>query len=121
MEAVDAERGLALRGYEVHMGESRPLHDHRPVVHIRRRNGQAVDILDGAQDTSGRVWGCYIHGLFDNEAFRQRFLADVRAAFDLPAPEPAGLETANPYERLADAFEQHMDMALLQKILDGEA
>jgi adenosylcobyric acid synthase len=80
-----------------------------------------VDLLDGAQDVSRRVWGCYIHGLFDNDAFRRRFLADVRAAFNLPALEPTEREGANPYERLADAFEQHIDMALLEKILDRGA
>jgi adenosylcobyric acid synthase len=121
VEAVHTETGLALQGYEIHMGESRPLHDHRSVVQIRTRNGQAVDLLDGAQDVSGRVWGCYIHGLFDNDAFRQQFLADVRAAFDLPAPQGSMAESDSPYERLADAFEQHIDMALLEKILDRGA
>lgn len=119
VEAVSTETGLSLRGYEIHMGESRPLHDNRPVVHIRTRNGQAVDLLDGAQDGSGRVWGCYIHGLFDNDAFRRKFLADVRAAFALPVPQDSGREQDNPYERLADAFEQHLEMVLLEKILDG--
>jgi adenosylcobyric acid synthase len=121
VEAVCAVTGLALRGYEIHMGESRPLRDARPVVQIQRRNGQAVDLLDGAQDVSGRVWGCYIHGLFDNDAFRRRFLADVRAAFNLPAPQDPGTASDSPYERLADAFERHLDMALLEKILDRGA
>jgi len=121
VEAVCAETGLALRGYEIHMGESRPLHDNRPVVRIQARNGQAVNLLDGAQDDSGRVWGCYIHGLFDNDAFRRRFLADVREAFALPAPQGSGTEHDSPYERLADAFEQHIDMTLVEKILDRGA
>jgi adenosylcobyric acid synthase len=121
VEAVGVETGLALRGYEIHMGESRPLHDHRPVVQIQTRNGQAVDLLDGAQDASGRVWGCYLHGLFDNDVFRQRFLADVRAAFHLPAPQDPGTQNDSPYERLADAFEQHIDVVLLEKILNRGA
>jgi adenosylcobyric acid synthase len=121
VEAVSAETGMALRGYEIHMGASWSLHNARPVVQIRTRNGQAVDVMDGAQDGSGRVWGCYIHGLFDNDAFRQRFLADVRTAFGLPVPQDAGIESDSPYERLANAFEQHIDLALLEKILDRGA
>jgi adenosylcobyric acid synthase len=80
-----------------------------------------VDLMDGAMDASGRVWGCYVHGLFDNDAFRRHFLAEVRVAFGLPMPTAAGSGVESPYDRLADAFEQHIDMTLLWKILDEGA
>jgi adenosylcobyric acid synthase len=88
-------------------------------VRIRTRNGQGVELLDGATDPNGRVWGCYVHGLFDNSDFRRHFLNEVRAAFGLPTPVIAGPEVENPYDRLADGFEQHLDMGLLWKILEG--
>jgi adenosylcobyric acid synthase len=80
-----------------------------------------VELLDGAADACGRVWGCYVHGLFDNLEFRRRFLDEVRAAFGLPAPGNVASGAENPYDRLADGFEQHLDMELLWKILDREA
>ncbi len=119
--AVHEGTGLPVSGYEIHMGDSMPLQTPRPMVRIRTRNGQAVDLLDGAKDVSGRVWGCYVHGLFDNEAFRRHFLIEVRTAFGLPLPTTAEPGIENPYDRLADAFEQHMDMPLLWKILDEGA
>ena len=119
--AVHEGTGLPVSGYEIHMGDSMPLQTPRPMVRIRTRNGQAVDLLDGAMDVSGRVWGCYVHGLFDNDAFRRHFLAEVRTAFGLPMPTTAEPGIKNPYDRLADAFEQHMDMPLLWKILDEGA
>ena len=91
------------------------------MVRIHKRNGQPVDLADGALAVSGRVWGCYVHGLFDNEPFRRHFLAEVRAAFGLPTPTTAEHETEDPYDRLADAFERHIDMALLWKTLDEGA
>lgn len=121
VEAVHQGTGLPVRGYEIHMGESRLLGKSQPIVRIRRRNDQAVDLLDGAMAPGGNVWGCYVHGLFDDAAFRQRFLADARAAFGLAAPQRQGAEAESPYDRLADAFEQHLDMALLQRILDEGA
>ncbi|MBI3329592.1 MAG: cobyric acid synthase CobQ, partial [Nitrospinae bacterium] len=119
VEAVHAGTGLPVGGYEIHMGESLRVGPSRPVVHIRTRNGQVVDLADGAIIPSGRVWGCYVHGLFDNEAFRRHFLAEVRAAFGLPMPEGGGQAVESPYDRLADAFERHIDMTLLSKILNA--
>lgn len=118
VEAVHEATGLPVDGYEIHMGESTPLAETRPVVCIRTRNGQAVDLMDGATAPSGRVWGCYLHGLFDNAGFRRHFLTQVRAAFGLAVPESSEHALTSPYDRLADAFEQHIDMSLLWKILD---
>jgi adenosylcobyric acid synthase len=121
VEAVHEETGLPVHGYEIHMGESRPLQATQPLVRIRTRNGQRAELLDGATAPNGRVWGCYVHGLFDDPDFRQHFLNEVRAASGLPTPVSRGQGRENPYDRLADAFEQHLDMEMLWKILEGEA
>jgi adenosylcobyric acid synthase len=121
IEAVHEGFGLPVRGYEIHMGESRPLRPTTPFVRIHTRNGQGVELLDGAIETNGRVWGCYVHGLFDNADFRRRFLHEVRVAFGLPTPTTVASATENPYDRLADGFEKYLDMELLWKILDGKA
>jgi adenosylcobyric acid synthase len=121
VEAIHEGSGLPVRGYEIHMGESRALRPTTPLVRIRTRNGEGVELLDGAADAHGRVWGCYVHGLFDNWEFRRRFLDEVRAAFGLAAPANIASGADNPYDRLADGFEQHLDMELLWRILDREA
>jgi adenosylcobyric acid synthase len=121
IEAIHEGSGLPVRGYEIHMGESRPLRPTTPFVRIRTRNGQGVELLDGAIEPNGRVWGCYVHGLFDNPDFRRRFLRQVRDAFGLPTPPSVASGAQNPYDRLADGFEQHVDMGLLWKILAKEA
>ena len=119
IEAIHEGSGLQVQGYEIHMGESRPLRPTTPLVCIHTRNGRGVELLDGAIEPNGRVWGCYVHGLFDNADFRQRFLREVRVAFDLPTPANVASAAGSPYDRLADGFEQHLDMELLWKILAG--
>ena len=121
IEAVHEGSGLPVRGYEIHMGESRALRPTTPFVRIHTRNGQGVELLDGAIASNGRVWGCYVHGLFDNADFRRRFLHEVRVAFGLPTPTTVASASENPYDRLADGFEKYLDMELLWKILDGKA
>jgi adenosylcobyric acid synthase len=54
--------GGRLRGYEIHHGETRP-------------GPQAYPYLDnGLGFQQDNVWGVYVHGLFENAAFQQRFL-----------------------------------------------
>jgi adenosylcobyric acid synthase len=67
-----------LFGYEIHMGRSVSTGESRPVFRILRRDGQAVDFDDGLAQPGMSVWGTYIHGVFDNDPFRRRFLHDVR-------------------------------------------
>ncbi|HSF34323.1 MAG TPA: cobyric acid synthase [Candidatus Tectomicrobia bacterium] len=119
VEAVHEETGLPVHGYEIHMGESRPLRTIRPFVRIRRRNGRGVELQDGAAAGHGRVWGCYVHGLFDDPDFRRQFLNEVRAAFGLATPVGSGPGITSPYDRLADAFERHLDMQMLWTILES--
>jgi adenosylcobyric acid synthase len=121
IEATHEGSGVPVRGYEIHMGESRPLRPTAPFVRIRTRNGEGVELPDGAMAADGRVWGCYVHGLFDNADFRRQFLDQVRLACGLPMPTVLAVTGDNPYDRLADGFEKHLAMELLWKILHGQA
>ncbi len=68
--------GLPVNGYEIHHGRSR----------IGRRHREGTDeyrpIFDdpglGLVDKSQSVWGCYIHGLFDNGAWRRAWINQLR-------------------------------------------
>lgn len=70
--------GEPLFGYEIHMGRSVARGEARPMFSIVRRGGKPVDILDGLAHPDGRVWGTYIHGVFDNDLFRRKFLGELQ-------------------------------------------
>ncbi len=56
-------------GYEIHAGET---YSAEPLFFIKRPGGNSGD---GA--ARGRVFGTYLHGLFDNDDFRRSFLRRV--------------------------------------------
>jgi adenosylcobyric acid synthase len=100
------------------MGQSRALDDRvHPLLKLLRRGDQDVDGCDGAVDQTGRVWGTYLHGIFDNTGFRRAWLQSL--GWTPPAQEvdlKAVRQTA--YDRLAAAVRASLDMDELTTILE---
>ena len=73
----------------------------------------------GLCDDQGRarVWGSYLHGLFDADEFRHAFLQSLRHGAGLP-PAPLATYSLGPeLDRLADAVEAALDMpAILSQL-----
>jgi adenosylcobyric acid synthase len=101
-------------GYEIHIGRTQ---GSPGWLHIVERNGQAVQVEDGVAAEEGRVWGCYLHGLFENRALRHAWLASLgwRSTDRTDTPPPA-YDAA--FNALADAVEAALDMALLDGMLN---
>jgi adenosylcobyric acid synthase len=103
-------RGNLVTAYEIHHGVSSPIPGGR----------QMEPFLDGWQ--VGPVWGTTWHGAFENDAFRRAFLTEVASQAGVPwRADPSALGFAARrelmLERLADAIEQHLDIAALAAIL----
>jgi len=105
--------GLVICGYEIHMG--RTCGGDAWLV-LTERSGAPAKAADGAASMDGKVWGCYLHGLFDNEAFRRTWLKSLgwRGA-ETEAQPTQRLEAA--LDRLADAVEETLDMERLERIV----
>ena len=71
-----------VKGYEIHMGET--IGSNKLFAIIAKRNGVSVNIEDGAVSNDGKIWGTYIHGIFDNDGFRTIFLNNIRVRKGLP-------------------------------------
>jgi adenosylcobyric acid synthase len=103
--------GQTVRGYEIHMGRTK---SPSAWLEITELSGQSVNVLDGAVSKNGRVWGCYVHGLFENNHLRKAWLEDLGWV------ETEG-EQVNPFgaslTRLADTLEASLDMELLEEII----
>lgn len=65
--AYALDYGVALSGYEIHLGRTTGPDCQRPAITIQGRE-------DGAISADGRVVGTYLHGLFANDAYRAALL-----------------------------------------------
>ncbi len=95
-------------GYEIHQGSTQadpsgclPMFDQENL---------------GWRDPTGRIWGSYLHGLFDNHLWRRHWLNDLRKrkGWD-PLPELEGhyaQQREELLERLADLWQPHLDLRL---------
>lgn len=103
--------GEMIEGYEIHMGETK---GQMPWVEIVSRNGEQVKVPDGSVSSNGKVWGCYLHGLFHNDSFRHDWLKSLGWQGKV-ASQSARFEES--LEKLADAVENSLDMKKLEKIV----
>ena len=101
---------LPVTGYEIHMGRTSGDDCQRPMVIV---NGSDGDVADGAQDKSGRVRGCYMHGLFASDAYRSALLASLGGSREVINFEDVVEEEL---DKLATHIEQHLDIETLLKI-----
>jgi len=102
--------GKSVRGYEHHLGRTLLEEEVQAFATIVRRDRELIDRPDGAISHDGKVWGSYIHGLFDDVAFRRCFLRRLRAHAGAPpvdAPDPhQQRETA--IVRIVQAVQDHV-------------
>ncbi|AOZ68296.1 cobyric acid synthase CobQ [Rhodobacter xanthinilyticus] len=99
-EAVHAPTGLAISGYEIHIGRTEGADRARPFARI----GGAPE---GATSADGRVTGSYLHGMFAQDAFRAAYLAQIGVAAS-GRSQGASVEAA--LDALADHLEAHLDV-----------
>jgi adenosylcobyric acid synthase len=106
-----------LSGYEIHMGKTDYTDTPRPFARIFRRGDGDVDVLDGCVSADGRVFGTYLHGIFDNARFRDSYLNGIRSEKGMPLQrEETRPPVADPFDLLSGHMEQHLDMAKLLEI-----
>ena len=106
-----AVQGQSLEGYEIHMGRTM---GGRAWLEIQPKQGPPRS--DGAASPDGRIWGCYLHGLFANATFRRAWLSSLSPTRKRGAPAPSDdLDAA--LDQLADAVAAALDMKRLGEIL----
>jgi adenosylcobyric acid synthase len=107
--------GETIRGYEIHMGHTL---SPQPWLRITRRSGGPVSLADGTTAAAGSVWGCYLHGLFENTTLRRAWLASLGWYGAASTSQgPIGLQAA--LEALADHVEASLNMAQLERMIWG--
>lgn len=116
--SIDREEEIV--GYEIHMGQTKCTQSTRPMFRITSECGKVTDRFDGAVSTDGSVWGTYLHGVFDAAAFRRRILNQLRSRRNwAPLPPSTNSYAATALDSLAVLIREHLDLAILEEILNG--
>ncbi|MDK2896292.1 MAG: adenosylcobyric acid synthase [Candidatus Atribacteria bacterium] len=105
-----------VEGYEIHQGESRFWTAYPPF--FLQEGGQK----EGAV-REGRIFGTYLHGLFDRSSFRRHFLNWLREEKDLPplAATPSWSEVINQeLDRWSETLEKYLAVGQMKKIIGLE-
>ena len=106
--------GEKVEGYEIHTGETDAREGTASFGEIIERNGKKVSIPDGATLGGGKAWGTYLHGLFDNDRFRHRWLRRLGWSGQVVATT----ELRNrEYDRLADAVGASVDWTAVEALI----
>jgi cobyric acid synthase CobQ/L-threonine-O-3-phosphate decarboxylase len=108
-----AAADLPVHGYEIHHGQTRPGEGLEPTV--VRADGEAI----GAGRPDGRVWGSYLHGLFDADPFRRWFVDRLRRRKGLsPVNRVVAIyDIQAALDRLADTVRESLRMEQVYRLL----
>lgn len=98
--------GSRVTGYEIHMGQTVGA---QPWLILQRHGDHAQD---GAVTDDGRIWGCYLHGLFHNTDFRRVWLQSLGWAPSSGQPAPP-----DPFDIVANTVAAAIDIDFIKQLL----
>ena len=126
-----------LDGYEIHSGLTKIIDESKRGDELKNLNNDGAsavcplfksgEIHSGETNlrgqkiiSAGNVFGTYVHGIFDNDDFRRKFLNAVRCKKNLPPLEKVRnfrAEKQKNYERLAKIVRESLNMQLIRQIM----
>lgn len=122
-EFISNLKGKEIAGYEIHMGVTTLGEHAKPFVEITEQLDEKVSILDGAISDNGKIFGSYIHGIFDDIEFTRAFLNEIRAEKGLDGVDSKVQSFEDfkelEYEKLADVVRKHVDIDKVYEIVKG--
>ncbi|NQT94727.1 MAG: cobyric acid synthase [Lentisphaerae bacterium] len=109
-------------GYEIHAGDTTSSKPGPSPLVIESRRTENVCEVSGAVSGDQQVLGCYIHGLFDAPGLRNALIAHLceRKGVTLSTDQHEAPADTNPFDRLADALEHHLELGPLLDSLNLE-
>ena len=109
-QPIDA---IDVNGYEIHLGTTEYLDGAVPFASLLMCGDETPAHSDGCISPDQRIFGTYLHGIFDADTFRHSFLRASRAALQMPAPRQLiawSEKRRQQLDLLADAFGKALDL-----------
>lgn len=105
--------------YEIHMGITKLIdamesEQIKPLLQAQYHNEEIFD--EGIR--SDRVWGCYLHGLFESAYVRQALTQLANISEHLPSSISWQDHQQKLYNSMADMLEEHLDLTSIRHYLE---
>lgn len=101
-EGTTADGNHIISGYEMHMGQTNGPGISHPM--LLALPGEQLD--GGSICSLGRVMGCYLHGLFNNDTYRSHLLSKISGQ------DRRNVDFENVVERTLDGLAEHLEKHL---------
>ena len=109
-------------GYEIHLGDTVLGEGVQPVFQLQRL-GESESLRDGATSSDGKIFGTYLHGLFDSAEGLNWLLNHWRRLRGKKAStimiDPLA-ERERRYDTLADHYRSNLKLDLIYRALDEQ-
>jgi adenosylcobyric acid synthase len=117
------QSGLPVLGYELHQGITRLIRSSDQEI-LKDFHPIFEDDNLGIVNTSQSIWGCYLHGIFDNGSWRRSWLNVLRKRRGLPTL-PTGISNYREQrevmlDSLAELIKEFVDLSPLTQYLGEE-
>ncbi|MGB9681347.1 MAG: cobyric acid synthase CobQ, partial [bacterium] len=114
-------KSFLLMGYEIHMGRTERIGDNAvPFSRVIRRGKVKCNEIDGYASLDGRIWGTYLHGIFDNGDFLRELISSLYKRKGLEKTldiKPSGKIKNTQYDELARIVRNALDMKKIYSII----
>lgn len=115
--------GKKIKGYEIHMGVSKPGQGVKPLLSIHKKLDQEVQYAEGAINWQGNVIGTYLHGLFDEIDFTRSLLNHIRQQKGLDSKETEITSfqafKEQEYDKMAQVVRESVDLEAIYQMIRG--
>ncbi len=115
-DILSTNRFIKVKGYEIHMGESILMDQQDNIVPLFKDFNEELGVLK----ISPCIIGTYLHGIFDSDLFRRRFLDFIRIKKGLkPIVNISSFSDFREaqFDILADWFRENVDINMLLKLI----
>ncbi|SFE33073.1 cobyric acid synthase [Alteribacillus iranensis] len=111
-----ADQHVSLSGFEIHHGITEATYDDTWLPLVYDTEGKP----EGIKSKDYRLIGTHIHHLLHNDEWRTSWLNKVRTEKDLPVKDSTAFQARKDenLDKLADAFEKHVDMSHIMKMIE---
>lgn len=116
--ALISDSSIYAKGYEIHMGTTKSIN----------KNISPFLLLDNGKEegfisADGRIWGSYLHGIFDNDSFREFFVEKLLSEKGIEKKQAFISHEEykeEQYEKLEQLLRECLDLEKIYKIVSGK-